>query len=160
MFVGDTKQEQIQALSARMRRIVHKHLQIQELPLRWGGGRSLSPREAQVLHAVGERPGSNVTTLAEVLGVTKSAVSQMLKRLEEKGLVRKTQARDNDRDVLVTLSSRGEEAFGEHRAFHLRHLAALGHRLDRFSEEDLRVAESVLEEVERAVEERIAELLR
>lgn len=158
MFVGYIKQERVQSFVARVRRIVHKHLQIQELPLPWSGGQSISPREAQFLQVVGERPGSNVTALAEALGVTKSAVSQMVRRLEEKGLVSRAQAWDNGRDVLVILSPRGEEVFREHLAFHLRHLAVLGRRLDRFSEEALRTAEDILEEVERTVDERIAEL--
>lgn len=147
-------------LSSRLRRIVHKHLRIQGLSLSLGDGFFLSPSEVHVLQAIGESQGRNVTSLAEVLGVTKSAVSQMLKKLDLKGLIRKAQTGEDERDILVFLSETGEKAFAEHQKFHLKHLSKLRDRLSCFSEEDLAVTSRVLAEIERTVDDRIGELFK
>lgn len=49
----------------------------------------LHPSELHLLLAVQAEPEANATRLAALLGVTKGAVSQVLKRLEAKGVVLK-----------------------------------------------------------------------
>jgi len=53
-------------------------------------GLALHPSELHLLLAIRDEPAANATKLAAHLGITKGAVSQLLKRLDAKGLIEKT----------------------------------------------------------------------
>jgi DNA-binding MarR family transcriptional regulator len=59
-----------------------------------------------------------VTGLAEVMGVTKGAISQILNKLVNKGLVVKKSADDNAKEILPELTEVGLKGYGEHERFH------------------------------------------
>lgn len=92
----------------------------------------LHPSEIHVLLAVREEPQANATRLASRLGVTKGAVSQVLKRLEAKAVVAKhiDPAQKNEMTVTFTpLGSGAVDAFlsekAEARREYLAYLAGL-----------------------------------
>lgn len=87
--------------------------------LSFGTGVSMYRREIHTIQAIGRNPGINVTTLAEYMGVTKGAVSQVIKRLSKKGLVRKTHTSDNAKEVVLGLTELGWIGFHNHEKFHL-----------------------------------------
>ena len=85
----------------------------------FGTGVQLYRSEIHTVRAVGENPGVNVTALAEHMGVTKGAVSQMVNRLVKKGLIRKGRAPDNAREVRLELTDVGWTGFQNHERFHM-----------------------------------------
>ncbi|EFK05222.1 transcriptional regulator, MarR family [delta proteobacterium NaphS2] len=70
-------------------RIVAKYRILEKRPQDYGIGEVLHPSEIHTIEMIGKNPGINVTGLAGRLGVTKGAVSQLIKKLENKGLVSK-----------------------------------------------------------------------
>ncbi|HXP95573.1 MAG TPA: MarR family transcriptional regulator [Telmatospirillum sp.] len=72
-------------------------------------GLSLHPSELHVLMAVRSEPESNATRLAERLGVTKGAVSQVLKRLEGKGVIVKHVDSSQKNEVTVSFTPSGRK---------------------------------------------------
>ena len=98
------KEESIKHMASRLLRIISKHWRIEELPIRISPDMELTAREIHTLQATGEFIGSNVKSLAERLGVTKSAASQMVAKLESKGLLRKDKAPNNDKETLLFLT--------------------------------------------------------
>lgn len=70
-------------------------------------GEWLSPAEIAFLHAVKDNPGANATQLSEHLDVTRSAVSQWSRKLEEKGLLGKSVTDDNKKEKIHTVTEAG-----------------------------------------------------
>nr|WP_321513994.1 MarR family transcriptional regulator [uncultured Pseudodesulfovibrio sp.] len=155
-----SKQESINALTGKLMRIINKHSRIEELPIRTGRNIGLTAKEIHCLNAIGQQEGINIKGIGDVLGVTKSAASQMVGKLEKKGFARKEKALDNDKEILTYLTDTGWEAFDAHKEFHERHLNTLMKQLEEFPDTQLAVATVILTVVESAVDKRIAELFR
>ena len=73
-----------------------------------------------MLESLGYRSGVNVTEYAENHGITKGAVSQLVKKLERKGLVERYKNPTNQKEVLLKLTMKGEIAFHKHTLLHLQ----------------------------------------
>lgn len=72
-------------------------------------------------------------TLAERIHMTPSAVSQILKALEEKGLIERHRNADDNRVVTIVLTEEGERLAAEVEAMHDAHLGDL---IDAIGEDD------------------------
>jgi len=87
--------------------------------LSFGTGVLMHTKEIHTIQAIGQHSGINVTKLAEHTGVTKGAVSQNINKLVRKGLVRKTYAPGNDKEVILELTNLGRIGFQNHVKFHM-----------------------------------------
>ncbi len=152
------KKEAIESFTARLLRIINKHARIEDLPIRTGQNIGLTAKEIHCLNAIGQQEGINIKGIGDTLGVTKSAASQMVGKLEKKGFAKKEKALDNDKEILTYLTDTGWEAFDAHKKFHERHLKTLVKQLGEFPDTQLAVAASILAVVESVVDKRIAEL--
>jgi MarR family transcriptional regulator, organic hydroperoxide resistance regulator len=65
-----------------------------------------------VVRIIGEMPGVSAGTLASVLHVHPSTLTGVLRRLEDKGLVRRATARDDRRRAVLTLTAAGRRVNG------------------------------------------------
>ncbi|OZB90138.1 MarR family winged helix-turn-helix transcriptional regulator [Paenibacillus sp. XY044] len=70
--------------------------------------------EIYTLAEIREHEGIHITALAERCGVTKGAISQVLKKLEQKGLVRKEKDARNQSRLMLKVTSKGEIAYARH----------------------------------------------
>jgi DNA-binding MarR family transcriptional regulator len=105
------------------------------VPFDFDTGVPLYRAEIHTVRAIGLSPGINVTTLAERMGVTKGAASQTISRLVKKGLVRKVDAADNERETLLALTDMGVRAHLGHERFHMAMFDQVRkHFGDRFKE--------------------------
>ncbi|MFW5501475.1 MULTISPECIES: MarR family winged helix-turn-helix transcriptional regulator [unclassified Maridesulfovibrio] len=154
-----SKEETIKHMTGRLMRIINKHLRIEGQPIPIGDGVELSPGEIHCLQAIGLNEGSNLKSVAHVLGVTKSAISQMVGKLEKRGFVRKERAPDNNKELLAFLTETGWAAFRKHQDFHERHMHNLMDRLDEFSDPQLAATTAILAVIETVVDERMEEIL-
>lgn len=151
-------EESIQHLTGRLMRIINKHCRIEELPIRVGKNSGLTAKEVHCVQAIGTNEGINIKNIGDTLGVTKSAASQMVGKLEKKGFAKKEKAADNDKEILASLTEKGWEAFEAHQEFHERHLHTLVKRLEEFPDTQIALATAILAVVETVVDERMAEL--
>ena len=87
--------------------------------LSFGTGVLMHTKEIHTIQAIGRHSGINVTRLAEQTGVTKGAVSQTISKLVRKGLVRKTHALGNDKEIVLELTNLGQIGFQNHEKFHM-----------------------------------------
>ena len=85
----------------------------------FGTGVLMHTKEIHTVQAIGRHPGINVTKLAEYAGVTKGAVSQTINKLVRKGLVQKTHASGNEKEVILELTDLGWVGFQNHEKFHM-----------------------------------------
>ena len=91
--------------------------------LSFGTGVLMYRREIHTIQAIGRNPGINVTNLAGYMGGTKGAISQIIKKLTKKGLVRGTHIPGNAKEVVLELTELGWIGFHNHEKFHMDTLA-------------------------------------
>ena len=90
---------------------------LEQTPRDYGSGRLFYASEMHTLVCIGENPYLNLTTLAEKLGVSKSAASKFVKKLIAAACIDKTKSPDNAKDVLFHATPEGKRAIQGHRAF-------------------------------------------
>lgn len=73
-------------------------------------GINLFPAEIHLMIVVDETHDSNATEIAQLLGVTKGAVSQTLSRLEKKGVLFKTKDPYSKNELELTFTQLGRKA--------------------------------------------------
>lgn len=71
-------------------------------------GLGLTPAQFGVLTVLRTHPGLGQSSLARALGFDKVTVLRVLRGLESRGLVERSPARDNKRNMSVTLTADGE----------------------------------------------------
>ena len=98
-----------------------KYARIAKLPVDFGTGMPLYPAEIHTLGTICAHGPLSVSQLARKAGVTKGAVSQLVSRLEAKGLVSKEPDQDNRSRVLLSPTALGRKAEQGHMAFHKEH---------------------------------------
>ena len=119
----------------------------------FGTGIPMYRREIHTIQVIGKNPGINITALAEKMDVTKGAVSQIITKLAKKGLVRKTYAPGNAKEVVPELTDLGRVGFRNHERFHMEALnIAREHFGDRI-EDRFKVAEAVMTDFNNIVDE-------
>ena len=94
--------------------VLTRFSRIERRPVQFQSGPTLYPAEVHMLAALASQEDSTVTGLAAFCGVTKGAVSQMLKRLGGKGLLQRE-------GTAFRLTALGQEIHQAHVAFHLEH---------------------------------------
>ena len=103
----------------KLEQVITKIESMHTPPLSFGTGVLMHTKEIHTIQAIGRHSGINVTKLAEHTGVTKGAVSQTTNKLVKKGLVRKTHAPGNDKEVVPELTDLGQIGFQNHEKFHM-----------------------------------------
>jgi DNA-binding MarR family transcriptional regulator len=109
--------------------------------------------EIRVVSKIGEHPGIHIGGLAELLEISKAAVSEMLMKLEKKRLVVKKIDPQNLSRLQVYLTKRGESAHKNHMEYH-RHLnETIRQILANVPEEKIQFLEDFLSSLHEKVEE-------
>jgi DNA-binding MarR family transcriptional regulator len=113
-----TKQMTPEDMMNKWMRVINKFTLIENSPRDFGSGDRLYPSEIHTIEAIGQNQGINVTQLAETMGVTKAAISQIVRRLEKKEFVQRYKGLDNQKEVLLRLMKKGRVSFEGHKKFH------------------------------------------
>jgi len=90
-------------------RIVRTYNSMEKLPAKHGSKHELYHSERHILDVIGDNPAMNVSELAAVIGVTKGAISQVVRKLESKGLVQRFKKSTNDKEVFIELTKAGRD---------------------------------------------------
>ena len=69
----------------------------------------LYPSEIHLLLHVSHVQDTNLTNIADKIGLTKGAISQTLSRLEKKGIIRKEKDVKKKNELHITFTNKGEE---------------------------------------------------
>lgn len=105
-------------ISAGWIRVLNIMNELESTPRDFGTGDLLHCSEIHTLMAIGKNPDVNVTNLATFLGISKSAISQMITRLARKGLVERYKCPENEKETKLCLTPRGTIAFLGHEQHH------------------------------------------
>ena len=143
----DNSQELLKIRQAFLR-VVNKLNTIEKTPHSYGTDELLYASEMTAIETLGYQPGLNVTEFAHKHGITKGAVSQLVKKLEKKGLVERHQSPSNRKEVLLKLTTKGEIAFHRHRLFHLQAAKEFFEKFENMPPENIAIITGFLEELE------------
>ncbi len=118
-------------------RVNKKFNRIDSLAVDMGDGVKLYPSELHVVEAIGNGYANNITSLSVKFGITKGAVSQVVNKLFEKGFVSKERNVDYGKEIIISLTGKGWEAFEIQDKFHERMLEEFIGYLDGFTSEEI-----------------------
>jgi DNA-binding MarR family transcriptional regulator len=120
----------------------------------FGSGDLLHCSEIHTIMAIGKNPDINLTSLSHLLGISKSAISQMTGRLTKKNLVERHRDPDNDKEILLCLSPKGTIAYLGHEQHHAKIYARMHRNLGDLSDKDAALILRFLSAMEETLDDR------
>ncbi|MCK4516347.1 MAG: MarR family transcriptional regulator [Spirochaetaceae bacterium] len=105
-------------LAERVLWLIEDFVTLSRQPKTYGTGIQFHRLDIHLIHSIGREPRINVTELASLHKITKSAVSQAVKRLERRDLIERYQSDNNRKEVRFRLTDGGRVAYDAHRRFH------------------------------------------
>jgi DNA-binding MarR family transcriptional regulator len=135
-------------------RVVNKMNDNEKKPRIYGLRQPLYPSEIHMLMMIGQNPDAGVTGLAEKAGITKGAVSQTVKRLENKGLIKKQTDPADSKRIVLELTNKGRVAYYAHEQYHEETDRDLFKYLNSLSDKKLKVIEEFFLLLERGIDKR------
>ena len=114
----------------------------------FGTGEMISHSEIRLIEIIGDTRDLSVTDLSRHLGITKGAVSQSLKRLENKGFTTKKIDPENLSRSIVLLTSKGQAAYWSHKHWHEKMDGGFLKYLDELDDEAFEIIVDFLVKVE------------
>jgi DNA-binding MarR family transcriptional regulator len=104
------KKQALSNLIASFTRNVNKYNEFNKKPYNPGGDHLIHPSEMHTLNSIATYNGLNISELGKKLGITKSAASQIVIKLEKKGMLEKHFSPESNKSIFVTLTKSGEAA--------------------------------------------------
>ena len=117
-------------------RVVTKLSEIDRKTRCYGTEQPLYHAEIHMIKSIKENEGIHVTGLADMLGVTKGAVSQIIQKLERKGMIVKDTDPRNLSRLVLRLTAEGETAYAHHEELHQKFDGLFNAALKNASEEN------------------------
>ncbi|KNZ42320.1 MarR family winged helix-turn-helix transcriptional regulator [Acetobacterium bakii] len=145
--MGDFRQ-----LSSLMERIIHKYNQAENKKRYFGTDLILTRTEIHTVVEVGDKPGLNITALAQKKGITKGAASQMIYKLVDKGLIRKEVSPVSDTEVCLSLTESGKAAYEAHQRYHEETNNLFFKTMRKMPEETMKEMEKILIEFDKILD--------
>ncbi len=103
--------------TAQMADIMHQASMLymaSNIPIDYGTGSEYTPVEVHMLEYIIDHPGKTVTELSQDFDKTKAAISQMMKKMEDKKLITKKEAPDSRKKQLYYATPLGQELNAKH----------------------------------------------
>jgi DNA-binding MarR family transcriptional regulator len=97
---------ELQTLIDQFLKILHLYSVINRKPKDYGTGDLLYFTEIHTIAMVGKNREINITRLAEIMGVTKGAISQTIRKLVSKDLIKRTNT-NNKKEINLSLTKKG-----------------------------------------------------
>lgn len=114
-------------------------------PKDYGTGVLLYHAEAIFLDVIAGHPEENVSGISSLMGVTKGAVTQMARKLLEKGMITIEQRNNNKKEKYYRLTDMGEKTITGHQYFHMQTNQRLCEYISTLTKEETAVIYKFLE---------------
>ena len=116
------------------------------IPIDYGTGEMYTPVEVHMLKYIKDHPGKNVTQLSAEWDKSKAAISQMLKKMEQKELIYKENPADNFRKQCFFVTGKGQELCRYHKDYDTKVFGQTLQMLKEFcTDNEIDICFSVLE---------------
>jgi DNA-binding MarR family transcriptional regulator len=98
--------------------LFNRSLELSKKSYEYCPGVSLYPNEIHAVEYIAESSTTNMTDIANRMGITKGAVTKMVAKLEEQGLLVRYKYRPSQKEIYVHLTELGVRAYEGHKAYH------------------------------------------
>lgn len=120
------------------------------IPIDYGTGELYTPVEVHMLKYIKDHPGKNVTQLSEEWDRSKAAISQMLKKMEQKELIYKKNPVDNFRKQCFFVTEKGDALCECHKDYDTKVFGETLRMLEELcTDDEINICFSVLEKYTR-----------
>ena len=147
------KNDLFRELISLFSRVSHKFQQLETQPCNFGDNCKLYSAEIHLIEAIGKKGEISVTELSKCMGVTLSAISQKLSKLEKMNLIKKSQIVYDKRNKNITLTEMGKKAFNEHNKFHKSFFDTFSKSKVKESPDDILLFNQTLLQLEKSIDE-------
>ena len=121
----DTENSQLETLNTKAN-ILYKFVMLYNDYIKtardYGTGEIINMVEVHILTKIEENPGITVTEVALMWNRTKGAVSQIVSKLEKRGLIERRKERGNAKNVHLYVTDKGEILSKAHKAYDIQEL--------------------------------------
>ncbi len=152
----DSKTNLIKTTIQELLRVARLQGRIEKLPIPVKDDLLVTTREAHTVQAVGEQERISITQLAAHFGITKSAASQMVSKLVNRGFIAKDQSVHSNKEFELSLTSLGWQVFKAHELFHGKDMAGLVTQLSAFSLSQIATLSVLLEALASVMDDRLS----
>lgn len=112
------------------------------------GEQTLYNSEMCMLMIISKNPQISITNIAKIANMTKGTVSEIIKKIEKKGFVEKTQSADNASKLALSLTKQGKEVIKIHDKIHEEMDMGFKKDLENLSEENIKIMEELFTKAE------------
>lgn len=140
-------------LSEAWIRVLNKMAAHEKSPRDFGSGNLLHCSEIHTIMAIGKNPDINLIGLSHLLGISRSAITQMITKLAAKGLVEKQKDASNGKEIHVRLTPHGTIAYHGHEQYHAKIYARMHSKLGDPTNEEITLILRFLAAIEETIEE-------
>ena len=116
-------------------------------------GVKLNTAAMSLINVIDMNPGMSVTDLSKRMNLTKSAVSQMLKKLCALGLLKKSRNDGNEKNVYPELTEPGKATAAEYRKKHDKFYLCMTDLLNRYDPDGQELILRFLTEADEVIRE-------
>lgn len=133
-------------------RLLYTGIELENINRHYGTDVELSNTEVHCLKVIKENPGAHITGVAKKIGVSKMAISQLVRRLEKKGLVEKAESIENRSKLELSLTLKGDLAYSEHMKLAKASRMRIREILKQYSEQELKILTSFLKQASESLQ--------
>ncbi|MGG7144466.1 MarR family transcriptional regulator [Clostridium nigeriense] len=108
---------------------------------------TLSISEVHTVVDIAKNPDSNLLSLSIIQGISRSAVTQMITKLEKKELVEKQSSSNKKNEYKLVLTAKGKDVFKEHQFQQDYITNEILNVLNSYPSEAISYVESLMEEI-------------
>lgn len=134
-------------------RLINKYNQKTKTAKRYGTEDLLYSAEVHMIEIIGSYETITTTKLAEVLGITKGAVSQVTRKLLEKNLIRKQLSGEKVNETPISLTDKGRVVYSHHQTMHKKMFDKVDLILSDLPEEGKVAVNRILQVIEDSLDE-------
>jgi DNA-binding MarR family transcriptional regulator len=150
-------ENQLQKLIDQFLNILHLYSVINRKPKDYGTGDLLFFTEIHTISMVGKNREINMTRLADLMGVTRGAISQTIRKLVGKGLIVKSNT-TNRKEVNLRLSEKGMIVYRGQESFQNEIFTFAGSLYESADEEDIQLVDRLFNAICNNMQERVRQL--
>ena len=141
------------AFNNRFNRFILAFDQLKKNQHKSGVDKSITLNEVHLIVVIGKNQPLNLVKLSELLDVSRSAITQSVRRLIQKNLVVFDFEPNNGKNKYLRLSEKGIEVFKIHKEQQAYIEKAIFSVLRNYSEEDLQMVMKLMDDVEQVWQE-------
>lgn len=144
----------IAQLGETMLRLFNKFARNEKKARHYGVDELLHLSEIHMIMLIGNNAGVHVSELARSAGITRGAVSQVVAKLEKKGLIKKMGDPEHSLKMVPELTNKGKVAYYTHEQYHEEIDNELYEYLRNLTDEQIAVIEDFLINTEKMADKR------